>query len=274
MSVTEASKNLMMTQPAVSRAIKNLETEFEGRFFERIGKKLSPTDLGKLFYMRMSQIVSDIDSVKSDLESKKSSGTLRIGAAIMIGNFFMPDLCSLIKTLYPGSNLKVSVAAAGELKEKLLSGELDFALIEDSQHEPDFVYTPFYSDRMVPIFPKDHPLAEKKFITLEDMASFPFLLREPGSGTRNYVDSLFSSKGLVINATWESTSTQAILRAVEKGLGISILPFKFVEEYSTDKIKTGRLKSNLPERTCFIVHHKDKYLPESYSRIFDLIKAL
>lgn len=273
MSITEASKNLLMTQPAVSRAIKNLEDEYNSRFFERIGKKLSPTESGKLFYMRMSQIICDIDNVKSDLDNENGSSTLRIGAAIMIGNFFMPDICCRIKEQYPEVNLKVTVAAAGELKNKLLSNDLDFALIEDSQHEAEFVYSPFYADKMVSVFPKDHPLARKRTISLADMSKYPFLLREVGSGTRTYVDSIFSSKGLVIDTAWDSTSTQAIIRAVEKGLGISILPRKFVDKYIKDgKIKTGRLSDSLPERTCFIVYHKDKYIPEAYSGIFKNIR--
>ncbi|MCR4904335.1 MAG: LysR family transcriptional regulator [Butyrivibrio sp.] len=275
MSITEASKTLHMTQPVISRTIKNLEDEYNSRFFERIGKRLYPTEAGKLFYLRMSQIVNDIDTVRTDLLSEQDGQTIRIGAAIMIGNFLIPDICQEIYEKYPEVSLKVTIASAKELKNKLLANELDFALIEDSLHESDFKYSPFYNDSMIPVFSPDHDLAKKKSLSLKNLAEYPFLLREQGSGTRTYVDSLFSSKGLIIDTMWESSSTQAIIRGVERNLGISILPHKFVNDYiKKGLLATGKMSDKLPERTCFIVYHKDKYITELYKNIFEIINSV
>ncbi len=273
LNITAVSKKLHITQPVISRTIKNLEDEYDTLFFERLGKKLIPTESGRLFYQRMSKIITDIDTVREELGSRKEQVTIRIGAAIMIGNFLIPDICSSLKEKQPDINLRVTIAPASELKNKLLEDELDFALIEDNLHDPDLRYIPFYEDKMVPIFSPDNPLRNKKTITLKDLSSYPLLLREQGSDTRIYVDSLFSSKGIIIDPAWESTSTQAIVRGVERGLGISILPQKFVAEYLEDgRICTGKLKEKLQDRSCFIVYHKDKFLTPLYNSIFDFIE--
>ncbi len=273
LNITAVSKKLHITQPVISRTIKNLEEEYDALFFERLGKKLIPTEAGALFYRRMSKIVSDIDNVKEDLESRKEQATVRIGAAIMIGNFLMPDICKSLKEQHHELNIKVTIAPASELKNKLLEDELDFALIEDDLHDSDLKYIPFYKDKMVPIFPLKHELAGRKAITLKELAAYPFLLREQGSATRIYVDTLFSSKGIIIDPAWESTSTQAIVRGVEMGLGISILPQQFVAEYIEQRrINTGKLKEKLQDRTCYIVYHKDKFLSSLHKSIFEFIE--
>ncbi len=269
LNITEASKKLHMTQPVISRTIKTLEDEYDSRFFERIGKKLSPTEEGKLFYVKMSKIIHDIDNIKADLKSEQEQKAIRIGAALMIGNYMIPDICRTIKEIYPEINIKVTIAAASELKNKLLSNELDFALVEDSLHEEALRYTPFYNDKMVPIFSTDLPLSSKKTISLREFSKYPFLLREKGSGTRTYIDSLFSSKGLIIEALWESTSTSAIIRGVKENFGVSILPYNFVSEYiNKGDIASAKFSDKIPDRTCFIVYHKDKYLPDIYDEIF------
>ncbi len=274
MSITDASGRLHLTQPVVSRTIKNLEEEYESCFFERLGKRLAPTESGKLFYLEMSRIINDLDNVKNEIISKQENPTIRIGAAIMIGNFIIPDICTKVKELYPKVTLKVTIAAANELKSKLLDNELDFALIEDSLLESELKYTPFFKDEMVPVFPTGHPLCRKAKLTLKDLSKYPFLSRESGSGTRNYVDTLFSSKGLIIDTLWESSSTQSLIRGVCNGHGITILPRRFVAEYiEQGKLATGNLRESLPERTCFIVHHKDKHITKIYNDIFNIINT-
>lgn len=275
MNITEASKNLHMTQPVISRTIKTLEDEYNSRFFERIGKKISPTEEGRLFYAKMSKIIHDIDNIKSDLKNEHNHKTIKIGAAIMIGNFMLPEICTRVNELYPETTVKVTIAPASELKDKLLSNELDFALIEDSLHEDDFRYIPFYNDKMIPIFSTVSPLSSKKIISLKELSKYPFLLREKGSGTRSYIDSLYSSKGLIIDALWESTSTGAIIRGVKDNFGVSILPYNFVSEYlNKGEIASARFSDKIPDRTCFIVYHKDKYLPEIYDEIFKNIRNM
>ncbi len=275
MSITEASRKLHMTQPVISRMIRNLEEEYESRFFERMGKRLAPTDAGTLFYIKMSRIIHDMDSVKAELRSESDRQTVRIGAAIMLGNFLMPELCARVKERFPNITVRVTVAPGPELKTRLLSNELDFALIEDLLHEDSLKNIPFDLDEMVPVFSKDSPLSLRDTLSLKELSAYPFLLREQGSGTRNYVDSLFSSKELVIDALWESSSTTAIIRGVENNIGVSVLPRRFVNEYiKRGELATAAFSDEIPSRPCFIVYHKDKYLPELYRDMFNIIKHL
>ncbi len=274
LSITQTAKNLYITQPAVSRAIKNLETEYGICLFERIGKKLFPTEDGIIFYKKTYKIVAEINDLHQSFSHNEHKKTIRIGAAIMIGNFLIPQITKAFELNYPDIEIKVIIASASVLTSMLQKNELDLALIEDDNLDNSFRYISFYEDVMVPIVAMNHPLTQKKAVTLKDLCKYPFLMREPNSSTRIYVDKILASNGIFVEPKWESSSTLAILNGVACNIGVSILPFDFSKEQIDNKrIVTFNLNKPLPTRTCFIVLHKDKYISEALQALMDFIQS-
>lgn len=274
-SVTEASRNLFITQPSVTRAIQDLEKEYSVRLFERYHRRLIPTTVADYLYTHCVQIVDSMDDMEQMLQQEHYQSKIRIGTSITIGTLLMPEICERFKKLYPNTILEVTVSNGSLLQNALLDNTLDIALIEDSIHESDLKGLPFYHDEMVLVTAKNHPLTAKKNITLAEIAEYPLLLREKGSAGREYVDDKFSKQNIVVSPLWQSTSTTALINAVEAGIGISILPRYLCKEIANKKkIILRPIAHQSMKRTYYVVTHKDKYFTKELSALQSICSSL
>ncbi len=273
-NVTKAAEILYMTQPAVSRTIREIEEEYNVRLFERFNRRLTPTETGKALYARVLQILSGFEEMETELESGSTQSTVRVGATMSLGSFLLPGLISRFAARYPEADIKASVLSEQNLERMLLENELDLALIENEITHPDLTRTPFGEDRLIPVFSNDHPLAEKETITLAELLSCPLLLREKGSAARTFFDSVLASEGLHAEPVWESSSPEALIQAAASGIGVTILPEHIVKEHLAKALVCTRpIAGASMVRTCYIVMHKDKYVSELMRALIDLIKA-
>ena len=127
-------------------------------------------------------------------------------------------------------------------------------------------------DELAAIVPPESPLASEPYVTLEMLASQPFLMREKGSAGRDILDRLFAALGINIRPVWKSSSTQAIVKGVSEGLGVAVLPYLLIE----NDVKTGAV-ANVPfreplRRDLNIIYHKNKYLTPSMHEFIILCK--
>lgn len=260
-SVTRAAQRLHMTQPAVTRAIQEIEGYYGVCLFDRIGRRLMVTEAGKELYAQALHIVDLFDRMEQSLRNWDALGVLRIGASVTPGNFLLPDLVLRFRASHPGIKTQVTIANAESLKRALLNNEMDLALIEGDDADPSLLAQPLSADRMVLIVPPGHPLLDKETVRLEDVAEYDLLLREKGSAGRAFLDSVFAVHGLQVRPAWESVSTQALVTAVRKGLGISLLPRMLVQQdIARGAVCTRALEGEALERKNHIVWHKNKYL--------------
>ena len=116
------------------------------------------------------------------------------------------------------------------IEQYVLDNKVDFALVEGGVSHPELLAEAFYSDRLCFVASPCHPLSSASGAALEEIARHDLLLREPGSAGREIADSLFLAKGITVTPAWESVSTQALLRAAEKQLGVAILPRLLVQQ--------------------------------------------
>lgn len=223
-NITRASESLHMTQPAVTRAVHEIEAHYGAQLFERIGRRIYVTDAGRLLYARALHILESFDMLENELRDGDSLGRFRIGAGAALGNTLMPQLCRSIGELYPRIRVQVTVTNGENLRAMLLGNRLDMAFLEGASAEPELVSHTVGSSRLCLIMPPSHPLAKKGSITLSDVARCELLLRERGSGVRSLVESSFDRAGIAVDPLWESGSTAALIGAVAAGIGLSILP--------------------------------------------------
>lgn len=262
--ITRASEELHLAQPSVSLAIRELEDYYGIRLFDRISRRLYVTEQGRMFYDYALHIVSLFDEMELGIRNWEHMGTLRIGSSITIGNFLLPGLVKKFTTTHPEMNVNVSVHNSSYIEDCILNNRIDFALIEGIPESPQIVRDPFMNDRLCLICGKAHPLASRDAVPLAELEQHNFILREPGSGGREILESLLTGFQIHLNAVWESVSTQAIVKAVAEGLGISILPYLLV----ADDIRNGVILEKKVEgislsRKFSIIYHKHKYLTPS-----------
>ena len=272
-SITGAAKVLFMTQPAVTRAIKELEEFYGVRFFERLNKRLSPTEAGTRFYQEALHVMESYEHLEQEFKNWEQTGILRVGSSITLGNYALPPLTKQFQETHPKLKIKAMIANGHTLQQALLDNRLDFAMIEGGMIQKELVTAPLKEDRLMVITPRNHPLLEFPNPTLTDLVKYDLLLREKGSSSRSYLDYLFSSHGLSVSPLWESTSNQALINAVACGIGIALLPEQLVRAPILEGAVQACTLSDEPlRRQNWLVWHPNKYLTPSMEEFMELCK--
>ncbi|EHI58391.1 LysR family transcriptional regulator, partial [Hungatella hathewayi] len=141
--ITSASQILHLAQPSVSLAIRELEEYYGIHLFERIGRRIYPTECGKDFYGYALHIVSLFDEMETKVRNWDAIGTLRIGASVTIGTHLLPGILKRASILYPDLTIKVLINNSTYIEEHLMDNTIDVGLIETRPELPDLVYEPF-----------------------------------------------------------------------------------------------------------------------------------
>ena len=260
MNMSRAAESLHLSQPAVSLAISELEKYYGIALFDRIGRRLYVTEAGKRFYSYALHIIATFDAMETGIRNWDFLGQLRIGASISLGTRLLPRIIQSFSAEFPDIRVQVTVNSSETIESMILSNDLDLGLGEGLIHAAEIEADPFFEDRLVMICALSHPLAQRRRITLQEVIHQPFLLRELGSGTREFFDAFLQARQMKIEPLWQSTSTRAIVSAVEAGLGISVLPYEIVKD-DIQNNQVAIIELDQPfHRTCFLLHHRNKYL--------------
>jgi len=260
-SITLAAKKLYISQPAVSTAVKELESFYDTPLFDRISKKLYLTEAGKTVYQYAIHINSLFEELESSLKSSEAIGQLKIGSSITIGTHFMPNYVREFSERFPNIQTYVTIDSSDVIEKLVLDNELDFALIEGIVHSENIISKDFIKDELIVICDLNNPLIKKANVSVDDLSNQRFLMREKNSGTRELAESILSLHNISLTPLWESSSAEAIIQGVSKGIGISILPLQLVQDY-IDTNQVARLNVNGLKfsRQYHIIYHKNKFL--------------
>ncbi|HIQ75216.1 MAG TPA: LysR family transcriptional regulator [Candidatus Cottocaccamicrobium excrementipullorum] len=272
-SVTRAAAELHLAQPSVSFAIKELENYYGIRLFDRIGRRICPTEAGREFYGYASHIVSLFEDMEKRFKNWDAIGTIRIGTSITIGTHILPVLIRRYQQIFPDLKIEAVISRSREIEQDLLEGRIDIGLIETQPEAPSLCAIPFMKDSLCAIVSPDHPLAQAKTVSLTQLAQYPFLMREKGSAGREILDACFSMLQLPVHPAWESSSTQAIVKGVAEGLGVAVLPFLLVERDIREQTVRMLPLAQPLGRNLNIIYHKNKFLTPNMKAFIELCKS-
>lgn len=275
MNVTKAAEKLGLPQPSVSRTLKEIEDHYNVVLFERMMRRITPTAEGKRFYHMAQRVVDSYDRMEEKLSEKTQGELIRVGASIRLGNELLPKLIKKFKAEYGEVETYVKISNQAVLEYKLLHNELDFAFCENVMDQGNFICEKFGEDELVVVVSPEHKLAKHKRIALETLLDYPLLVREEGASSRELLKHVLRSHDLVAQPAWESISTEAILKAVKAGLGISVLPLSLVKKY-VDKgtLCCVEVEGRPFIHNLYIVHHKDKFLTENMKNLIEMSKSI
>ena len=211
--------------------------------------------------------------MEKEIKNFEAMGIIRIGSSITIGNYLLPGYITLFKQIHPQMDVKVIIDNTEKIQQYILNNQIDIGLIEGVVQSPYIVEHKFRDDELVMICGNDHPFADKKNIGISKLQNESFILREEGSAGREIFDSTMTTHGLKIIPAWESTSTQAIVRAVRANLGISVLPYLLVKDSLDRKeISQFQIKGIRFKRGFSVIYHRNKFLTESAKDFIALCK--
>lgn len=223
-SFTRAAEELFLTQPTVSMQVKQLTKAVGLPLFEQVGKRLYLTEAGRELFATCREIfekLSQFDMTVADLKGLKQ-GKLQL-AVITTAKYFVPRLLGPFCQLYPGIDISLQVTNHLRIVERLKENLDDLYIMSQLPDHLDINYQPFLDNPLVVLAPINHPLAKEKNISLQRLGEEPFILREPGSGTRTAVQRLFDEQGITLKVKLELGSNEAIKQAIAGGLGVSVL---------------------------------------------------
>jgi DNA-binding transcriptional LysR family regulator len=224
-TITAAAERLMISQPAVSKQLQQLERAIGAQLVQRGSRRIRLTEAGQAVATLAQQIVQLADQVPeaiADLHSLRR-GRLRIGATPSIATYLLPDLLVRFSRKFPGVRLHVETENTPLLASRLADRAIDVALAESSIHSPQIRSRIFAQDEMLPVAPPDHPLA-KKITTLHQFLAESLISHAPIASVMSYVEQVLHTRGFDIKPAFSLPSTEAIKRAVSAGLGVAIIP--------------------------------------------------
>ncbi|MDD6691689.1 MAG: LysR family transcriptional regulator [Lachnospiraceae bacterium] len=267
-SITAAANALYLSQPSVTAAVQSLETEIGAPLFERLSRRLYLTERGKTFLSYAQRILSLYGEMQKTLTGEQEL-PLRVGASLTIGSTILPGICSAYLAENPARKLTVQVRRSRILQEMLHTNELDLALLELPIDDPLLLERPFGESALEVIAPLSF---SKDAITKEELLSSPLILREKGSGTRDYFDRVLEAAGLSAVPVWESESPEAILEMVSDGMGLGVLPRgRILHDLEAGRVKRLRLQDLSFPLEFTLVLHRDKIITDRIREFADML---
>jgi len=263
---SRAAEALYISQPAVSRAVQELEAQVGFALLDRSHRVPALTDAGALLYQyaqRLFTIEQAAEVALGQLQGLER-GHLAVGASHTTGTYLLPPLFSQFHQQYPSIRLSLEIANTQTILEKLRTQPLELAFVEGLVTDKEFLVTPWRTDRLVIIAPPNHPLLLRQPASLEQIIKEPYVQRELGSGTREIVEDVLRQKGIELTITIELNSNQAVKQAVSAGLGISIVSDMTIElELANRTLATISVQDLDLTRTLTQVTVKDRPLSRS-----------
>lgn len=260
-TVTRAAHELNFTQSAASMALADLETQLASQLFDRTGKRLQLNDLGRKLLPTVITTLAHAQSIEDIARGQDDQiGSLKIGASLTIGNYSMPSLIAAFMAEHPQSRLTLDIANTSHIITALEHFELDIGFIEGYCHAPDLEVIPWRHDELVVFSAPSHPLASKACLTEADLDHAAWILREPGSGTREIFDNAVLGRLPHLQVLLELGHTEAIQRVVASGLGIGCASrLSLQESLLNDSLKILPTPFWNLSRQFFVLIHRQKY---------------
>ena len=278
-STSAAAERVALSQSATSAALNELEAVLEARLFDRIGTRLVLNDVGRGLLPQARAVLDGASGIEREFGLGTASGEagapslLRVGASTTIGNYLLPTLIAAWQRARPDAPVDVEIANTGKVAAAVARMEVDIGLIEGPSHEPEVVAQAWREEELVIVCAPAHPLLRGDPATRLNVAALrqaAWLLREPGSGTREAVEQALQPHLHQLREGLHFGGTEAIKQAAVEGLGFTCLSLFAVQ----DLVALGRLvrvRTTLPRlaRRFWLIHHRRKQFSRSLAAFID-----
>lgn len=275
-SYTLVARHLGVSQPAISNHMRSLEEKLDVKLFQRQGKGFALTHEGEVFYRHTQRILEEWNQLKENLDDtrEETSGKVHIGASHIPGEYLLPYTLGAFQKDYPKINFKISIGDSLEMAEKVLSQDVDFAVI-GSNYNTDKLDSVFWRpDQIKLVLSVDHPLNELDIIQAQDLREYAMVLREGGSGHRRALEDALLKLNLHLedfSISLEAGSTESVKNAVRAGLGYSFISKNALQINDEDLVM--RDIENLEiKRGFYLITRRDKVLSKPAQLCFDFLK--
>ena len=273
-TATKAAKTLGMTQPGVSKHLSRLEEDVGGKLFKREGKYLVISEYGEFFYEKVKKILSDVEDLRdSSYGALLPAGSLKFGLTDAATFIVTPSSIIEFRKRYPRIQISLDVDSSTHIEEGVLNGHYDMGVITAAIKPHSLLQQEtLYEDVIDAVVSKDHVLAKKKRVTLEDITEHTLIISPRRRRTRAILENVFKANGIKIKDIIEVYIHTTAVRLAEAGLGIALLPRAFIgRDIPQTRCVHVSIAGNPIKRTMCIIRRKDSEPTEAANFFYSII---
>lgn len=265
--VTRAAGELNLTQSATSAAIAALERRYGIKLFDRVGRGIVLTQIGRDFLNEARAVVARAKAaaqILDDLAGLKR-GSLTLGASQTVANYWLPPRIETFRRTYPGIDLRVRIANTKQVAHAVIQGDADLGFVEGEVDEPSLAIRRMEGDSLTIVVGASHRWVGRARITPRLLTETSWILREPGSGTRSMFEAVLRKFQVTmsdLDIRLELPSNEAVRVAVESGdCATAISDLVVAQSIAAGTLH--RVKIDLPKRSFIALRHKERYASQA-----------
>jgi DNA-binding transcriptional LysR family regulator len=256
-----AARELNVSQPAITKQLKDLERELGGKpLFERVGRRVKLTEAGRALLAHAETILRQVEQARFELATFGDAlgGRVSIGAPPTVGERLLPEVLHDFHHTYPQLELKVSEGSTSELLRLLSQGELDMAVVTATVAHRGLRITELFSEELVVVVAREHHLAQRESVTIRELRGERFLLYSPGGYVRDATLQACRAAKFAPKVALDSGSMELLLRLAEAGLGVAIIPPLALT--GSEQLARLKLREPVLRRTMALVSPQERQL--------------
>lgn len=261
--MSDAAKQLYISQSSVSQAIASIEREYNILLFERLSKSLYLTEQGKKLLSHARILFSVKNDLNDFLTGAPHRHLLKVGATVTVATCVLSPIITGVRKQLSDVKINVNVANSFILEEMIMKNEVNLAMIENKVSNPNIICIDMMDDELVMVCGRGHQFFGREQVTAEELASVELILRKTGNETRTLFEKQMSELQLPLNVSWSCDNSEPIRSAVVNNQGVSVISKRLV----ADEVKRGILWTcpvsglNL-KRQFSVIYHKNKYITD------------
>lgn len=262
-----------LSQPAFSALIRSLEEMVGTRLFDRDTRNVSLTAEGELFIDSARRLLHDLEHALTDLDehAARRRGRVRLAALPALAAGWLPDVLAEFHALHPGIELDVADSLSEDCVERVRSGRADFALAAVRASTPELATDLFCADRFHLVCRVDHPLAQRRRVTLADLAGHPFVHLARTSSVRQHIEAAIWP--MPMNSVMELEQLSTVAGMTRAGIGITVVPMLTLFHFAHPELVTRPIQGPELVREIFVLRSRDRSLSVAAQALYDFLLA-
>ena len=227
-SFSEAAKHLGVSQPAVTMQVQALESDIGATLLERRYRRIDLTEAGQVLLPHARRVLEELDGARGEIDNLGNvvTGRLTVAASTTPGQYVLPKLLGGFLAEYPEVGVGIVIGDTSDVVERVESGAAQLGMVGAKTRGADALFEEWGKDELVVICHPENLLRSASGLLMSSIVEQPFIMREPGSGTRQVMEATLRSEGIDpgdLRVVVELGSSEAVVRAVEGGLGIGVV---------------------------------------------------
>lgn len=275
-NITKASEELMISQPAISKSIKNLEQQLGGQLFIRTKRGVVLTDEGKEFYKYIKQAMEHISSAENKFTEliNLETGCIKIGVSTTLTREFLLPYLEKFHRLYPKINIQIMTNTSSELVPKLRNGLIDMMIINlnDKNYDNDIEIRKWRKIEDCFVVNKSFGYLLDREISIKELNNYPLILQARESNTRMFLDSFAQKHETILKPNIELASYSLVIEFVKIGFGIGFVTKNYIsKELKNNELIKLNIKEKIPSRYIGIALSKNHLPNFSTKKLIEMI---